>query len=72
MLKKATNNLTFQKNSAIILGSEATGLSEFWLKNMDEELKIPMREGVDSLNVSVSAGILIYEALRRVKFNNLK
>lgn len=70
--KKSYEKFDFSKNSAIILGSEAKGLSNFWLKSVDEELKIPMRQGVDSLNVSVSAGILIYEALRRVDFKGLK
>lgn len=70
--KKSYDEFDFSKNSAIILGSEANGLSNFWLKKADEELKIPMRAGVDSLNVSVSAGILIYEALRKNNFNGLK
>ncbi len=70
--KKNYEQFDFSSNSAIILGSEAKGLSDFWLKNADKELKIPMRQGVDSLNVSVSAGILIYEALRKVGFKDLK
>lgn len=70
--KKNYEQFNFSNNSAIILGSEAKGLSDFWLKNADKELKIPMRQGVDSLNVSVSAGILIYEALRKVGFKDLK
>ncbi len=70
--KKSYEQFDFSKNSAIILGSEANGLSDFWLKNADKELKIPMRQEVDSLNVSVSAGILIYEALRRTGFKDLK
>ena len=70
--KKSYDKFNFSKNSAIILGSEANGLSDFWIKNADERLKIPMREGVDSLNVSVSAGILIYEALRQGGFKGLE
>ncbi|NCT54997.1 RNA methyltransferase [Candidatus Falkowbacteria bacterium] len=70
--KKNYEQFDFSKNSAIILGSEAKGLSDFWLNSGDRELKIPMRAGVDSLNVSVSAGILIYEALRKNNFKGLK
>jgi len=50
---------------AIVLGSEADGLSEKWLKKANKLIKIPMKKGIDSLNVSVSAAILIYEALRQ-------
>lgn len=50
---------------AIVLGSEDKGLSEFWQKNSDVKVKIPMKGIADSLNVSVSASILIFEALRQ-------
>lgn len=50
---------------AIILGSEAFGLSEFWLSNSNQNIIIPMQSGIDSLNVSVSAGVIIYEAKRQ-------
>jgi TrmH family RNA methyltransferase len=50
---------------AIILGSEEKGLSEFWKKNSDISVKIPMRGGADSLNVSATAAIVIYETIRQ-------
>lgn len=50
---------------AIILGTEADGLSKDWLKAADKIIKIPMKTGIDSLNVSVSAAIILYEALRQ-------
>jgi len=50
---------------AIVLGSEADGLREEWLKTADKLVKIPMKKGIDSLNVSVSAAIIAYEALRQ-------
>lgn len=50
---------------ALVFGSEAKGLSEKWLKKADKLIKIPMKKGIDSLNVSVSAAILLYEALRQ-------
>jgi len=50
---------------AIVLGSEQEGLSDFWDKNADARVKIPMHGRADSLNVSTSAAILIYEAIRQ-------
>jgi RNA methyltransferase, TrmH family len=50
---------------AIVLGTEDEGLSPFWQKNCDVKVKIPMNGKADSLNVSVSAAIVIYEALRQ-------
>lgn len=52
-------------SAAIVLGSEADGLSAAWLKAANELIKIPMREGIDSLNVSVSAAVILFEALRQ-------
>lgn len=53
------------KPTAVILGSEANGLSALWLEKADKLVKIPMVKGIDSLNVSVSAAIILYEALRQ-------
>ena len=50
---------------AIVLGSEDKGLSEFWRKQADMDMKIPMKGKADSLNVSVCAAIVIYEAIRQ-------
>lgn len=50
---------------AIALGSEAEGISEIWRKASDRKIMIPMLGRLDSLNVSVSAAILCYEALRQ-------
>ena len=50
---------------ALILGSEADGLSDYWLKHADEKLCIPMKGTVDSLNVSVAAAVFMYEAVRQ-------
>ncbi|MDR2383270.1 MAG: RNA methyltransferase, partial [Prevotellaceae bacterium] len=46
-------NEDYTASSAIVMGAEATGLSEFWLNNADKRIKIPMNGKVDSLNVSV-------------------
>lgn len=58
----------FTAPSAIIMGTEADGLTEFWLKNSDARIKIPMRGKIDSLNVSVSTAILTFEAMRQRGF----
>ena len=50
---------------AIVLGSEQDGLSDLWVKNSDIKLRIPMKGKVDSLNVSVSAAVMVYEAVRQ-------
>ena len=57
----------FTKPSAIVMGTEANGLSDFWLKNANYRIKIPMRGYSDSLNVSVSTAILTFEAMRQRK-----
>ncbi|NCU42733.1 RNA methyltransferase, partial [Candidatus Falkowbacteria bacterium] len=53
---------------AFVLGSEAFGLSSAWLNSEAEVVKIPMRSGVDSLNVSVAAAVLLFEAQRQRGF----
>jgi RNA methyltransferase, TrmH family len=57
-----------KKPLAFILGTEADGLSNFWLSNVKQHVKIPMPGTIDSLNVSVSAAILVYEALRQRQY----
>jgi TrmH family RNA methyltransferase len=54
--------------AAIIMGSEAYGLSAVWLNESDELIKIPMNGRIDSMNVSASAAIVVFEALRQRKF----
>jgi len=58
----------FKKPTAIIVGTEATGLSEDWLKSSTQNIIIPMQGEIDSMNVSVAAGILIFEAKRQRNF----
>ena len=50
---------------AIIMGSEQYGLSEFWLKNSDLPVRIPMAGQADSLNVAMAALITLFEAVRQ-------
>lgn len=58
----------FTKPTAIIVGTEATGLSDEWIHNSTQNIIIPMQGEIDSMNVSVAAGILIFEAKRQRGF----
>ncbi|MCK5814407.1 MAG: RNA methyltransferase [Flavobacteriaceae bacterium] len=58
----------FTPASAIVVGTEATGLSSEWLENSTKNIIIPMQGKIDSMNVSVAAGILIFEAKRQRDF----
>lgn len=58
----------FTKASALVVGTEATGLSNDWLEQSHQNIIIPMKGEIDSMNVSVAAGILIFEAKRQRNF----
>lgn len=58
----------FTGATALVVGTESTGLTEDWLQNSDQNLIIPMQGEIDSMNVSVSAAILIFEAKRQRGF----
>jgi len=51
--------------TALIFGSEDTGISSGILKIADAKAKLPIRNDIDSLNVSVACGIVFYEAIRQ-------
>jgi len=54
--------------TAIVVGTEATGLTEEWRQAATKNISIPMQGVIDSMNVSVAAGILIFEAKRQRNF----
>ncbi|MCR4921612.1 MAG: RNA methyltransferase [Bacteroidaceae bacterium] len=54
-----------RRATAIVMGTESTGLSSQWREAADAHIRIPMLGEVDSLNVSVSAAILLFEAVRQ-------
>jgi TrmH family RNA methyltransferase len=58
----------FTQATAIVMGTEADGLTEKWLKAADEQIIIPMSGEIDSLNVSTSTAILVFEAMRQRNF----
>ena len=51
--------------TAIVMGTESTGLTNQWREAADAHIRIPMLGRLDSLNVSVSSAILMYEAVRQ-------
>lgn len=55
----------YRSGTAFLLGAEADGLSSFWLQEADHQVIIPMRGQIDSLNVSVAAALLLFEARRQ-------
>ena len=50
---------------ALVMGTESTGLTDRWRQAADAHIRIPMLGALDSLNVSVSAAILLFEAIRQ-------
>lgn len=64
-----TNNKIYSVNyqipTAIILGSEENGISSEFLKFSDEKVKIPILGNIESLNVSVACGVILYEIVRQ-------
>jgi len=58
----------FTKNTALVVGTEASGLSMPWREQSNQNIMIPMQGEIDSMNVSVAAGILIFEAKRQRDF----
>jgi len=66
------HNTDFTPPSAIVMGTEKSGLTPFWLTHADARIKIPMRGKIDSLNVSVSAAVLTFEAMRQRGFKVMK
>lgn len=57
--------MDFRGPTALLLGSESDGLSDFWLEQADHKIKIPMCGRADSLNVAAAAAVCLYEARRQ-------
>ena len=54
-----------RKATAIVMGTESSGLTRIWREAADAHIRIPMLGQLDSLNVSVSAAILLFESVRQ-------
>ena len=66
------DQVSYKNPSAIAVGTEATGLSQEWTEQAKENIITPMQGKIDSLNVSVSAAIVIFEAKRQRNFETLQ
>jgi 23S rRNA (guanosine2251-2'-O)-methyltransferase len=64
---KTIYEIEFKGPTALILGSEEDGIADALLREVDELAKIPMKGKIGSLNVSVAAGVAIYEVVRQWK-----
>lgn len=62
------HEVDFRKSSAIVMGTEATGLSAVWVKGADANIIIPMQGKIDSMNVSTAAAVVVFEACRQRGF----
>jgi 23S rRNA (guanosine2251-2'-O)-methyltransferase len=63
------NSITYNKPIAIVMGSEEKGISEPLLKISDSLISIPVFGTIESLNVSVAAGVILYEIIRQKKLS---
>jgi TrmH family RNA methyltransferase len=59
------HQVNYRKPSAIVMGTEATGLSDTWVKNATANIIIPMHGKIDSMNVSNAAAVVVFEAVRQ-------
>ncbi|MCD8445108.1 TrmH family RNA methyltransferase [Tenacibaculum finnmarkense] len=67
------NSNEYHKNdytqaTALVVGTEATGLTQIWRDKATQNINIPMQGAIDSMNVSVAAAILTFEAKRQREF----
>jgi len=63
------SDVNMREPLAIAVGTEDAGLTDFWMSNADVKVKIPMMGKVNSLNVSVSTALIVYEAVRQRKIS---
>ena len=64
------DSINFKTASALVVGTESTGLSPIWRTESMANIQIPMEGEIDSMNVSVAAAILIFEAKRQRKLSS--
>jgi len=63
------HEVDYRNSSAIIMGTEAVGLSDAWINSSHENIIIPMQGKIDSMNVSTAAAVVVFEASRQRGFN---
>lgn len=62
------DQVNYKHPTAIVMGTEATGISSLWVKESDQNIIIPMQGIADSMNVSTATAVLIFEARRQRGF----
>ena len=67
---KNVDEIDFNSKCAVIMGTEADSISSDFIEQSNECFKIPMTGNVDSLNLSVSTGIILYEVMNQRKSIN--
>lgn len=65
--EKPYTDLTYRTDDVLIVGRESAGVPEAVQNRVDERVLIPMKAGLRSLNVAISAGMVLGEALRQAK-----
>lgn len=65
---KPYHEINFTEPSAIVMGTEATGLSDIWIQHSTSNIIIPMSGKIDSMNVSTAAAVVIFEVKRQRGF----
>jgi TrmH family RNA methyltransferase len=59
------DTVDWRRSTALVLGSEATGISAWAEAHVTGRISIPMRRGVESLNAAVSGAVILFEAVRQ-------
>ena len=65
---KPYHEIDYTSASAIVMGTESTGLSDIWVQRAEASIIIPMQGKIDSMNVSTAAAVIIFEATRQRGF----
>lgn len=65
---KRYDHIDYKNSCALVMGTEATGLSKIWVENSDANIIIPMQGKIDSMNVSTATAVVIFEAKRQRGF----
>jgi TrmH family RNA methyltransferase len=63
------DQVNLREPAALVMGTEATGLTNVWLRASDQNVIIPMRGVIDSMNVSAAAAVVVFEAARQRGFS---
>ena len=66
---KNINEIDIKSPLCVVVGSEEKGISKQILKSSNEKVKIPLYGKIESLNVSVATGIILYECSKQIKLS---